>query len=92
MLTFLEFHIPESEDDEETKPLVPVKQLVDLTIRDTTLRMNHGPQLIDLVVRDSTIRVVHDIRLDMGSWKGVAIGTLIGMFIASFLQLTMLLI
>jgi hypothetical protein len=87
-----EFHIPDSDDDqEEAKPGVPVKQLVDLVVRGSTLHMDHGTQVVDLVFRDS-IRIVHDIRLDMGSWKRVAIGFLLGLFFSCILQFMVVLI
>jgi hypothetical protein len=90
MLAFPEYCIPDSED--ETKPQEPVKQLIDLVVRGSTLCVDHGAQLVDLVVRDSTIRVIHDIRLNMSTWKGLAVGTLIGMFIGCILQMAVLLI
>ncbi|KAH6884352.1 hypothetical protein BKA70DRAFT_1237728 [Coprinopsis sp. MPI-PUGE-AT-0042] len=48
-----EYHIPDS-DDEATHVI----------LRDSSLRIDHGPLLMDLVIRDSRIYIVHDIRID----------------------------
>ncbi|KAH6911614.1 hypothetical protein BKA70DRAFT_1219734 [Coprinopsis sp. MPI-PUGE-AT-0042] len=93
-----EYRIPDSDLDKETKQgghghvPAPAKQLVDLVIPNSTVRMDHGPQLVNMVISNPTLRIVHNIRLDMTGWQMLVLGCLISMFWPFFLLLTVVVV